>query len=45
VTGRSDEIEEGVNAVVAEPRISLDTRLFRENVIVLSLEITNNFAE
>lgn len=45
VTGRCDEVEKDVNTVVAESRVALDARLLCENVIVLSLEITNNLGE
>ena len=42
---RSDEVEKGVNTIVAEAGITLDSGLFGENGIVLSLEITNDFVE
>lgn len=34
-----------MDAVVAEARITLDARLFGQNVVVLSLEIADNLAE
>lgn len=34
-----------MNTVVPETRVTLDTRLFCENVIVLALKITNNLLE
>lgn len=43
VTCRCDEVEHGVNAVVSEARITLDTRLLGQNVVVLPLEKANNF--
>jgi len=45
MTSRSDEVEESMNTVVAEAGVTLDTRLFCENVIVLSLEIAYNFTK
>lgn len=45
VTGRRDEVEQRVNSVIPEPRISLDSRLFSENVVVLSFEIARDFLE
>ena len=43
MTGRSDEVKEDVHTIVPESRITLNARLFRENVIVLSLEVSNDF--
>ena len=45
MTGGWDEVEEGVDTVVPEARVTLDTRLLSENVIVLAFEIANNFLE
>jgi hypothetical protein len=45
VTGRCDEVEQDVNTVVAESGVTLDTGLFGKNVIVLALEVANDFAE
>ena len=45
VTGRSDEVEQSVNAVVSEPRISLDPRLLSKNIIILTLEISDDLGE
>lgn len=42
---RRDEVEQDVNAVVSEARITLDTRLLRKDVVVLSFEKTNDFRE
>jgi hypothetical protein len=39
VTGGCDEVEQNVHAVVPEAGISLDSGLFGENVIILSLEV------
>jgi hypothetical protein len=45
MAGRSDKVEEGMHTIVAETGVTLDTRLLGENIIVLSLEIANNFAK
>jgi hypothetical protein len=45
VTGGCDEVEQDVNTVVAESRVTLDTRLLGENVVVLALEVADDFAE
>lgn len=45
MTGRSDEVEQGVDSVVSETRITLDSRFFGQNVVVLSLEIADDFAK
>jgi hypothetical protein len=45
MAGWCDKVEERVDTVVAESGITLDTRLLRENVVVLSLEVANDFAE
>lgn len=36
MTSGSDEVEEGVNTVVSESWVTLDSRLFGENVVVLA---------
>ena len=43
MSGGGDEVEQGVNSVVPEARVTLDARLLRENVVVLTLEVTNYF--
>ncbi len=40
-----DEVEEGVDAVVAEAGVALDARLLGENVVVLPLEVSNNLGK
>lgn len=45
VTCRCDEIEHGMDPVVSEARITLDTRLLSQNIIVLPFEITNDLRE
>jgi len=45
VTGGCDEVEQRVDSVVSETRITLDSRFFRQDVIVLSLEVADDFAK
>ena len=45
VTSGWDEIEKDMNTVVPEPRITLDTGLLGENIIVLTLEVSDDFLE
>jgi len=45
VTGGCDEIEQDVDTVVAESGVTLDTGLFSENVVVLALEVADDFAK
>ena len=45
MAGRGDKVEKGVDTVVSEARITLDTRLFRQDIIVLALEVSDNFGE
>jgi len=40
-----DEVEESVDTVVPEARVTLNTRLFSQDIIVLTLEISNDFLE
>jgi len=42
---RCDEVQQNVDAVIAEARITLDARLLGKNVIILPLEVANNFRE
>lgn len=42
MAGRSDEVEHGMNSVVPEARITLDARLFREMIVVLSFKVADN---
>lgn len=45
MAGWSDEVEQGVDSVVSEARVTLDARLLGQNVVVLSLEVSNDFGE
>ena len=40
-----DEVKQGVDAVVPEPRVTPNTRLLGENVVVLAFQVTNDFLE
>ena len=45
MASRRDKVEEGMNTVVPEPGVTLDTRLLGQDVVVLSLEVANNLGE
>jgi hypothetical protein len=45
VASRSDEVEQGVDTIVAEAGITLDSGLFCEDGIVLSLKVADDFAK
>lgn len=45
MTRRGDKVEHGVDSVVPETGVTLDTRLLRQNIVVLSLKITNDLRE
>lgn len=40
-----DKIEKGVNTIVAEAGITLDTGLLCKNIIILSFKIADNLAK
>jgi hypothetical protein len=40
-----DEVEQGMNTVVPETRVTLDAGLFGQDVVVLALEVTDNLLE
>jgi hypothetical protein len=40
-----DKVEQSVYAVVAEAGITLDTALLGEDIVVLPLEVTDDFLE
>lgn len=42
---RRDEVEQSVNSVVTEAGITLDTRLFGQDIVVLTLEVPDDFLE
>ena len=45
MTSGRDEVEEGMHPVVPETRVTLNTRLFREDVVVLAFKVANNLLE
>lgn len=45
MTSRGDEVKHSVNTVVSKSRVTLDSRLFSQNVIVLALEVAQNFGK
>ena len=45
MAGGCDEVEECVYAVISEAGVTLDARLFCEDVVVLTLEVSHNFRE
>lgn len=45
VASGCDEVEHGMDTVVPEPRVTLDTRLLGQNVVVLPLEEADDFRE
>lgn len=42
MASRSDEVEHSVDTVVSESGVSLDSRLLGQDIIILSLEVSNN---
>jgi len=45
MTSRGDEVQQSVNSVIPETRVTLDARLLSKDVIILTFEVTNNFLE
>lgn len=45
MSGGRDEVEQGVDPVVSEAGITLDSRLFSEDIVVLTLKVTNDLLE
>lgn len=45
MASRGDKVEEGVDTVVPEPRVTLDAGLFSQNIIVLPLQVADNLGE
>jgi len=45
MAGRCDKVEKSMDTVVAESGVTLDTGLFCQNIIVLSLKVANDLAE
>ena len=42
---RCDEVEQGMDTVIPESGVTLDTRFFREDVIILTLKMSNDLRE
>ena len=45
VAGRGDEVEQRMDTVVSEARVTLDARLLSQNVVVLSLKVADDLAK
>lgn len=45
VASGGNEVEHGVDTVVPESGVTLDTRLLGQNIVILSLEIANDLRE
>lgn len=45
MAGGSDEVEESMDTVVTETRVTFDTRLLGQNIIVLALKVANDLLE
>jgi hypothetical protein len=45
MTSRGDEVQQSVNSVIPETRVTLDARLLSKDVVILAFEVTNNFLE
>jgi hypothetical protein len=45
VSSWRDEVEQNVHTIISEARVTLDTRLLGENVIVLSLQVSDDLRE
>ena len=45
VTSGGDEVEQSVHPVVAEARVTLDTGLLGQDIIVLAFEVADNLLE
>lgn len=45
MASRRDEIEKCVNSVVPEARVTLDTGLLRQNIVILAFQVSNDLLE
>jgi hypothetical protein len=45
MTGRRDEVEKGMDAVIPESRVTFDTRFLSQDIIILALEVSDDFLE
>ena len=42
---RCDEVEQSMNTIILEPWITLDSRLFSKDIIILTLEVLDNLGK
>lgn len=45
MTSRGDEVQHGMHSVVPESGVTLDARLLSQDIVILSLEVPDNFRE
>ena len=45
MTGGRDKVKKCMDTVISKPRVTLDARLFGQDVIVLTFEVPDNFRE
>ena len=45
MTSWGDEVQHGMHSVVPESRVTLDTRLLGQDIVILSLEVADDFGE
>ncbi len=45
VASWGDEVKESMHTVVSEAGVTLDTRLLREDIVILPLKVTDDFLE
>lgn len=45
MAGGCDEVEEGVNAIIAESRVTLDARFEGKDFIILSLDVAHDLTK
>jgi hypothetical protein len=45
MTSGGNEVQKGMNSIIPETRVTLDTRLFRQDIIILAFKMTNDLLE
>lgn len=45
MASRGNKVEQSVNTVVPETRVSLDPAFLRQDIIILTFEVSNNLSE
>lgn len=45
MASRSDKVEQGMNTIIPESGVTLDTRFFCKDVIILTLKMSNDLRE